>query len=103
MRSASKRKNLFVLTNAHVTKIKTGPWLGAKGVEFIDKYGSLRYVWVTTEVILTAGTIGTPQILLQSGIGPKKDLEKLKIPVIKNLPVGKNLQNHVSVGINVSI
>ncbi|CAF1370533.1 unnamed protein product [Adineta ricciae] len=48
------------------------------------------------EVILSAGTIGSVQILLLSGIGPQNELEKHKIPLIVNLPgVGKNLQDHL--------
>jgi choline dehydrogenase-like flavoprotein len=48
------------------------------------------------EVILSAGTIGSAQILLLSGIGPQNELEKHKIPLVVNLPgVGKNLQDHL--------
>lgn len=48
------------------------------------------------EVILSAGTIGSPQILLLSGIGPRDQLEKHQIPVVVDLPgVGKNLQDHL--------
>lgn len=48
------------------------------------------------EVILSAGTIGSAQLLLLSGVGPKEDLEPLGIPVYSNLKVGYNLQDHVS-------
>ena len=52
------------------------------------------------EVILSAGTIGSPQLLLLSGIGPREQLEKFRIPVIVDLPgVGKNLQDHLIVPI----
>lgn len=93
-----------MLTNAHVTKVLTEAWSKrAYGVELVDSEGKTRRLMANKEIILTAGAIGSPQILLQSGIGPKKDLEELSIPVVKDLPVGKNLQNHVSVGIKVCI
>merc|ERR1711860_362356 len=46
------------------------------------------------EIVLSAGAFGSPQILLLSGVGPKSELEKFHIPIIAELPVGKNLQNH---------
>lgn len=50
------------------------------------------------EVILSGGSINSPQLLMLSGIGPKKHLQSLNIPVIKNSRVGFNLMDHVSVG-----
>lgn len=51
-------------------------------------------------VVLTAGAINTPKLLLLSGLGPRGDLERLQIPVQQNLPmVGKNLQDHPVIGI----
>lgn len=47
-------------------------------------------------MILSAGAIGSPQILLLSGIGPRKELEKHQIPVLVDLPgVGQHLQDHL--------
>jgi len=49
------------------------------------------------EVIISAGVIGSPKILLASGIGPKNDLEELGINVLNDLPVGKNFQDQLNV------
>lgn len=49
------------------------------------------------EVILSAGAIGSPQILMLSGIGNEDDLKYVGVPVVKHLPgVGQNLQDHIS-------
>jgi choline dehydrogenase len=53
------------------------------------------------EVILAGGSINSPQLLLLSGIGPKKHLNSVGIPVVHDLPgVGENLHNHASFGID---
>jgi len=63
------------------------------GVEFIKK-GKTRLVFAKKEVILSAGPINSPQLLMLSGIGPEDHLKNLGVPVIQNLPVGQNLQDH---------
>ncbi|KAK9299422.1 hypothetical protein QLX08_007582 [Tetragonisca angustula] len=67
----------------------------AVAVEFI-KNGKTRFVYARKEIILSAGTLNSPQLLMLSGIGPKSHLESLNINVIEDLPVGYNLQDHVS-------
>lgn len=52
------------------------------------------------QVILSAGALNSPHILLLSGIGPRETLEKFDIPVVADLPVGLNLKNHVGVTFN---
>ncbi|XP_071114572.1 glucose dehydrogenase [FAD, quinone]-like [Haliotis cracherodii] len=66
----------------------------AVGVEYV-KDGRLYRVRASREVILSAGTVGSPQLLMLSGIGPKKHLEEMKIQVRANLPVGDRLQDHM--------
>lgn len=104
LRPVHDRRNLRVLTNAQVTRILINDWDGkANGVELIDKNGNKKVLKCGKEVILTAGAVGSPHILMNSGVGPKADLAKLGIRVYKDLPVGKNLHNHVSVAVPMSI
>lgn len=71
------------------------------GVEFV-KHGKVHKV-MGNKVILSAGAIGSPKILLHSGIGPKNHLEDIGIEVKQNLPVGENLQDHVTTGLDLII
>lgn len=64
-------------------------------MEFI-KNNRKHYIRAKKEVIMSAGAIGTPQLLLLSGIGPADHLSKFGIPVIQDLKVGYNLQDHNS-------
>ncbi|KAJ3538326.1 hypothetical protein NM688_g6537 [Phlebia brevispora] len=97
------RPNLTVAISTMVEKIlfdKTGDQPRAVGVELSTSPTSPRYrVTATHEVILSAGAVCSPQILLVSGVGPAKELEILGIPVVKDLSeVGKNLSDHISCG-----
>ncbi len=91
------RRNLKVVRHAQVTKILThSETKKAIGVSF-KRFGSVMTVRSSKEVILSSGAIGSPHILLNSGIGPKGELEAVRIPVIHDLPeVGKNLHDHVT-------
>lgn len=90
------RSNLHIMVNTRVTKILIDPKnKAAYGVEFIRN----RKKFVVTarkEVILSAGTFGSPQLLMLSGVGHKGDLSRLGINVIQDLPVGKIMYDHVS-------
>jgi len=91
------RPNLTVLTEAHITRIVTENGK-AVGVEFVRTQNPsvIEKAKAKTEVILSAGAIASPHILLLSGIGPRKQLEQFKISVIKDLPgVGENLIDHI--------
>lgn len=92
------RKNLHIVKMAHVTRILIDPRSKrAYGVEY-DKYGKTYKIFATREIILSAGTINSPQILMISGIGPKKHLTEKNITTIVDLPVGYNLQDHWALG-----
>lgn len=89
-----KRKNLTVLTNAHVHRVLIEN-KRAIGVEYLYKK-KLRTAFVNKEVVLSAGSLNSPKILMLSGIGPMKHLQEMNIKVVKNLAVGRNLQDHVT-------
>ena len=93
---ALKRKNLATETNVQVNKIL---FEGKKavGVEY-SKKGKTFSVKANAEVILSAGAINSPQILMNSGIGDSSELNKHGIDVLHELRgVGKNLQDHYAV------
>ena len=94
-----KRPNLKVVTNIRVTRLlihkdkKT-----AYGVEYAwENHRHIRgKLYANKEVIISCGAIKSPQILMLSGIGPRSVLSSAGIEVIADLPVGQNLQDHVS-------
>ncbi|KAK3099162.1 hypothetical protein FSP39_000326, partial [Pinctada imbricata] len=98
--SAIDRENLDILTNAKVYKIDIDSRKRASGVLF--KYNGQDYdIEVKNDVIISAGAIGSPKLLMLSGIGPRKDLQKLNIPMVADLPVGENLQDGYVVPLRV--
>ena len=86
------RDNLHIALRSHVTKVDIKN-KRATGVYFI-RDGRKYFVKARKEVILSAGAIGSPQLLMLSGVGPKDHLTELGINVIADLPVGQNLQDH---------
>ncbi|XP_076181845.1 glucose dehydrogenase [FAD, quinone] [Ptiloglossa arizonensis] len=88
------RKNLYVMKSSRVDKILLEN-KRATGVRVTLKNGRTIDVKASKEVILSAGSIASPQLLMLSGIGPEKHLREMKIPVVADLPVGKNLQDHI--------
>lgn len=90
------RQNLHVIKNALVSEIEFDSLNTATGVKFQINNQPL-IAKTKTEVILSAGTIGTPQLLMLSGIGQDKQLRKLNIKTRSDLMVGKSLQDHLMV------
>ena len=94
LRPALKRPNLTVVTGALVTGVELSG-SRATGVRYQDKRGRSQVARAEREVILAAGAIGSPQLLLLSGIGPASDLQSVGVDVRHELPgVGENLQDH---------
>lgn len=89
---AEDRANLDIIAEAFVTKILTSN-KRAYGVRF-DYKGTSYEVKAKKEVILSAGTVNSAQLLMLSGIGPKDTLRRFAIPVVADLPVGENFHNH---------
>lgn len=90
------RGNLDVLTAARATKILF-EGRRAVGVRYYDG-SAYRQVHARREVILSAGAVGSPHLLLLSGVGPRQALQRHTIGVVHDLPgVGQNLQDHLDV------
>lgn len=99
LRPARHRPNLHVSLHSMVEKILIDPRTKrAYGVLF-TKDKKKHTVFASKEVILSAGAVQSPQILMLSGVGPRKELMKHKIRVIQDSPgVGENLQDHIAAG-----
>uniref|UniRef100_A0A1B6KJ14 Glucose-methanol-choline oxidoreductase N-terminal domain-containing protein n=1 Tax=Graphocephala atropunctata TaxID=36148 RepID=A0A1B6KJ14_9HEMI len=89
------RDNLYVSKHCLATKILFDENDNtARGVEFIDRKGNTVRVRARKEVVVCAGAINSPQLLMLSGIGPREHLQEFGIRVISDLPVGENLEDH---------
>jgi len=91
------RANIEVISNALVGKVLLDQQKQATGIEYIDtQSGQTLRARVRQEIILSAGAVGNPQILMLSGIGASAELAKFNIPVVVDLKgVGQNVQDHV--------
>ena len=92
------RKNLTIITNTQVSKVlfKNKKAIGVQCIE--SNANKDQNIYANSEVIISAGSISSPQILQLSGIGDEEHLKRLGINVIHNNPaVGKNLQDHLQV------
>jgi len=96
LRPARGRPNLVVRTDSHATRILF-EGTRASGIEYRHG-GGIRRVLAKREVVLSAGALQSPQLLMLSGVGPAEALQRMSIPVVANLPgVGENLQDHLQV------
>ncbi|GJJ09788.1 hypothetical protein Clacol_004012 [Clathrus columnatus] len=105
-----QRPNLFTAVYSTATRIIFDGKDGQKhaiGLDFAHKNGNVTTTYrvrVKKELILAAGAVHSPHLLMISGVGPQNELEKHGIPVIHNLPgVGSNLQDHLVATIALSL
>lgn len=98
---AENRPNLTIITGAQVTRVllEGAPGnLRAVGVEYRTTDGKLGVATASKDVVLSAGAIGSPHLLLLSGVGPRKQLEAVGVPCHLDAPhVGKHLKDHIQV------
>ncbi len=101
--SAEERPNLEVICHAQVTRVVLdgeGSALRATGVEYRTAEGETNVVRAKREVLLSGGAVGSPQVLMLSGIGPRAELEAVGVACVLDAPeVGKHLKDHLQVGL----
>ncbi|KAI0365825.1 alcohol oxidase [Pilatotrama ljubarskyi] len=110
---AQERKaRLKICTNSIAMRVEfaeeDGKEIRAKGVHFEAmnprKAGQTFYVEARREIVLSAGALGSPQLLMLSGIGPKEHLEEKGVPVLRDMPaVGSHLQDHIGVPLTYEV
>ncbi|KAG8529921.1 uncharacterized protein KY384_005402 [Bacidia gigantensis] len=96
LRGDERRPNLTIVTNAWVDQLKVDRQTHtATGINVIFQSGEKIALKAKKDIILSAGAVDTPRLLLLSGIGPQDQLSSLGIPVVKDIPgVGSNLLDH---------
>jgi choline dehydrogenase len=104
LRPALRRPNLTVVTGAHATRLLVEGGR-ARGVAYLLGGGGQEEEAVAArEVVLAAGAIDTPKLLLLSGIGPPEELERHGIAVVHEAPgVGRNLRDHLANGVLAAV
>ena len=92
---ARLRNNLIVRTHSQVTRIIIDPdTRRAEGVEVVHKNVTIA-VFASKEVVVSAGPVRSPQLLMLSGLGPRDHIRSFDVEVIKDIPVGSNFRDHV--------
>ena len=99
---ARARPNLMVLAHAYATKLLFNG-TRAVGIEYL-RFGAVEQASAASEVIVSAGALRSPQLLMLSGIGPEAELERIGIQVrLDLLGVGRNLQDHLHTRVRCEI
>lgn len=97
---ARNRPNLTIIGDAHVARVLFD---GHRATGVRVRIGGEWTEQHAREIILSAGSVYTPPILLRSGVGPADELRDLGIPVVHDLPVGRNLVDHPIVGVGLAL
>jgi choline dehydrogenase len=94
-----RRPNLTIITGAQATRVSFATGSGqltATGVQYLMASGAIETANASKEVVLSAGAIGSPHLLLLSGIGPQRELEAAGVACLLDQPhVGKHLKDHL--------
>jgi choline dehydrogenase-like flavoprotein len=97
--NVEQRPNLAIITDARATRILMQEEAGrviATGIEYRTVDGEICTAHASREIILCAGAVGSPHLLMLSGIGPRQELEAAHVTCLHDLPaVGKHLKDHV--------
>jgi choline dehydrogenase len=97
LREALTRSNLTVLSGARGRRVRFDAAGVARAIEF-EQNGEVRVAEIDREVVLCAGALETPKLLMLSGVGPREELERHGIEVVCDAPgVGTNLHDHPNV------
>ena len=88
---------------SRVLKIIIDPLTKTATAVRFEKKGKIYEIKATKEVVLSSGSVNSPQLLMLSGIGPAAHLNTIGIQLIADLPVGDNLQDHIALGGMVNI
>ncbi|KAJ3664222.1 hypothetical protein Zmor_008406 [Zophobas morio] len=99
LRPVSKRPNLHISLYSLVEKIIIHNETREAMAVIVNKFGVRRTIYTDKEIILSAGALQSPQLLMLSGVGPSQHLQENGIEVIVDSPgVGENLQDHAAIG-----
>jgi choline dehydrogenase-like flavoprotein len=91
------RSNLHIMVKTKATKVLIDPYTRiAYGVQYV-RNKKIYTVRAKKEVILSAGCFNSPQLLMLSGIGPREELARIGVPLLQDLPVGKQLFEHLAI------
>lgn len=92
-----KRPNLKIIKRIELLKLLINPKSKTSvGIQFVNELGDLQMAFIKKELIVSAGSLNSPRLLMNAGIGPEKELKRLNITIISARSVGQNFQDHIS-------